>query len=84
MIPHIAIVDVSSYIFRAFHALPPMTSPDGTPVNSIYGFISMFLKTMGKFKDYSVVAALDSGHETFRKKKFPAYKANRKEVDPDL
>lgn len=84
MIPHIAIVDVSSYIFRAFHALPPMTSPGGTPVNSIYGFISMFLKTMGKFKDYSVVAALDSGHETFRKKKFPAYKANRKEVDPDL
>lgn len=84
MIPRIAIVDVSSYIFRAFHALPPMTSPDGTPVNSIYGFISMFLKTMGRFKDYSVVAALDSGHETFRKKKFPAYKANRKEVDPDL
>ena len=84
MIPKIAIVDVSSYIFRAFHALPPMTAPDGTPVNSIYGFISMFLKTMGKFKDYSVVAALDSGHETFRKKKFPAYKANRKEIDPDL
>lgn len=80
----IAIIDVSSYIFRAFHALPPMTAPDGSPVNSIYGFISMFLKTMGKFKGYSVVAALDSGSETFRKKKFPAYKANRKEVDPDL
>ena len=46
----IAILDVSSYIFRAFHALPPMTSPDGKPVNAIYGFINMFLRTISKFE----------------------------------
>ncbi len=84
MTPKIAIIDVSSYIFRAFHALPMMTSPDGQPVNSIYGFISMFFKTVEKFKDYSFVAALDSRTQTFRKDYYPEYKANRKEVDPDL
>jgi DNA polymerase-1 len=80
----IAILDVSSYIFRAFHALPPMPSPDGRPVNAIYGFINMFLRTMSKFKGFAAVAALDSKTETFRKKAYPEYKANRKEVDPDL
>lgn len=84
MTPKIAIIDVSSYIFRAFHALPPMTSPDGQPVNSIYGFIAMFFKTVEKFKGYSFIAALDSRTPTFRKDYFPEYKANRKEVDPDL
>ena len=34
----IILVDGSSYLYRAFHALPPMTSPDGTPVNAVYGF----------------------------------------------
>ncbi|HNZ52847.1 MAG TPA: DNA polymerase [bacterium] len=84
MTDKIAVIDVSSYIFRAFHALPMMTSPDGQPVNSIYGFISMFFKTVDKFKGYSFVAALDSKTPTFRKDYFPEYKANRKEVDPNL
>jgi len=80
----IAIIDVSSYIFRAFHALPPMYSPDGNPANSLYGFISMFLKTMQKFDGFCVIGALDSKGPTFRKKEYSEYKANRKEVDPDL
>ena len=80
----IAILDVSSYIFRAFHALPPMYSPKGEPVNAIYGFINMFFRTISKFKGFAAVAALDSKTETFRKKAYPEYKANRKEVDPEL
>lgn len=80
----IAIIDVSSYIFRAFHALPPMYSPEGKPANSLYGFASMFLKTMQQFEDFCVVGALDSKGPTFRKEEYPEYKANRKEVDPDL
>lgn len=80
----IAIIDVSSYIFRAFHALPPMYSPDGNPANSLYGFISMFLKTMQKLDGFCVAGALDSKGPTFRKKEYSEYKANRKEVDPDL
>ncbi|MGI6393300.1 MAG: DNA polymerase [bacterium] len=80
----IAVIDVSSYIFRAFHALPLMTSPKGEPVNSIYGFISMFLKVATKFEGYSFAAALDSKTETFRKEHYAEYKANRAEVDPNL
>ena len=80
----IAILDVSSYIFRAFHALPPMYSPKGEPVNAIYGFLNMFFRTISKFKGFAAVAALDSKTETFRKKAYPEYKANRKEVDPEL
>ena len=80
----IAIIDVSSYIFRAFHALPPMHSPNGEPANSLYGFASMFLKTMQNFEGFCAIGALDSKGPTFRKKEYSEYKANRKEVDPDL
>ncbi len=41
---HVYLVDGSGYIFRAFHALPPMTRADGTPVNAVYGFTNMLLK----------------------------------------
>ena len=41
---HVYLVDGSGYIFRAFHALPPMTRDDGTPVNAVYGFTQMLLK----------------------------------------
>ena len=67
----IALIDVSSYIFRAFHALPPMYSPDGQPANSLYGFASMFLKTMQNFEDFCVIGALDSKGPTFRKEEYP-------------
>ncbi len=79
------VFDVSSYIFRAYHAVPPLTTPKGEPANAIFGFINMFLKTTRKFKDFSVLAALDSGREkSFRKELFESYKANRKEIDEEL
>jgi len=79
------IIDVSSYIFRAYHALPPLTNKDGLQINAIYGFINMFLKITQEFENFSIVAALDSGREkTFRKKKYEEYKANRKEIDVEL
>ena len=78
------ILDVSSYIFRAYHAVPPFTAQDGTQVNALYGFISSFLKLTSHFKECDIIAALDSGRDTFRKKEYPKYKANRKEIDPEL
>ena len=38
---HLWLVDGSGYLFRAYHALPPMTRPDGTPINAVYGFCRM-------------------------------------------
>ena len=43
---HVFLIDGSGFIFRAFHALPPMTRPDGTPVNAVYGFCSMLMKLL--------------------------------------
>ncbi len=78
------IIDVSSYIFRAYHAVPPFVALDGRQVNAIYGFIASFLKLTRRFKQCDIIAALDSGRDTFRKKEYPKYKANRKEIDPEL
>ncbi len=80
----IVILDVSAYLFRAYHALPPMTTPDGAPVNAIYGCTNMFLRVAKRFEHFRAVAALDSGRDTVRRERYPAYKANRKEIDEDL
>src|SRR3546814_9007069 len=47
---HFYLVDGSGFIFRAFHALPPMTRPDGTPVNAVYGFTNMLLKLIDEME----------------------------------
>ena len=80
----ILVLDVSAYLFRAYHALPPMNAPDGSPVNAIYGCAAMFLRVAKRFGEFRAVAALDCGRETVRRERYPAYKANRKELDDDL
>jgi len=78
------LVDGSAYIFRAFHALPPMNRKDGTPVNAVFGFTSMVLKLMDDLApDYAIVV-LDQARETFRNTIYPEYKANRSEPPEDL
>ena len=44
--PHLCLVDGSGFLFRAFHALPVLTRPDGTPVNAVLGFTNMLLKLL--------------------------------------
>ena len=44
---HVFLIDGSGFLFRAFHALPPMTRPDGTPVNAVFGFTNMLIKLIG-------------------------------------
>lgn len=84
MTKKVCLVDGSGYIFRAFYALPPMTSPKGVPVNAVYGFTSMFLKLTNKIGcDYSLVL-FDAKRKNFRNEIFPDYKATRKETPEDL
>ena len=45
-IRHLYLVDGSGYLFRAYHALPPMTRPDGTPINAVYGFSRMLVQLL--------------------------------------
>ena len=82
------LVDGSGYIFRAYHALPPMTRADGTPVNAVYGFSNMLMKLMDDLLDKNetelIAVIFDAGRVTFRNEIYPEYKANRDETPEDL
>ena len=79
----VCLIDGSGYIFRAFYALPTMTAPDGTPVNAVYGFVTMFMRLLKNIPcDYCVVL-FDAKRQNFRNDYFAEYKANRAEI-PEL
>ena len=84
LMKRLIIIDASNFIFRAFYAIRPLTSPDGTPVNALYGTTSMILKIIQNYKPTHLIVANDSPTPTFRKQKFPQYKANRSTPHDDL
>jgi DNA polymerase-1 len=78
------IVDASGFIFRAFHAIPPMTRPDGTPINAVFGFINMLIKLLIEVKAHHLIAIFDASRKSFRNEMYSAYKAHRPETPPEL
>lgn len=78
------IVDVSSFIFRAFYAIRMLNAPDGTPVNAVYGVLTMLLKIIQKENCDYIVLAQDSKEKSFRSEIYPEYKANRSEPPDEL
>jgi DNA polymerase-1 len=79
---HVYLIDGSGYIFRAFHALPPLTRPsDGLPVGAVHGFCQMLWKLLGDSrmadKPTHIAVIFDAGRETFRNAIYPQYKAQR-------
>ncbi len=82
--PRLFLVDGSSYIFRAFFAIPPLTNANGMPTNAIFGFTNMMLKLLNEHRPEYVMVALDAGRETFRNQIFAAYKGHRPEAPADL
>lgn len=87
---HLHLIDGSAYIFRAYHALPPLTrKSDGLPVGAVAGFcnmISRYVDGNGSSKDAPthVAVIFDHSSKTFRNDLYPLYKANRPELPPDL
>ncbi len=81
---HVYLIDGSGFIFRAFHALPPMTSPDGTPVNAVYGFTNMLMKLIDDTDADHIAVIFDAARKTFRNDIYPDYKANRPPPPDDL
>jgi DNA polymerase-1 len=78
-------VDGSGYIFRAFHALPPMTRPgDGVPVNAVFGFTQMIANLLTKDTPSHIAVVFDAGRMTFRNDIYPDYKAHRPDPPPEL
>ncbi|CAO3410414.1 DNA polymerase I [Azospirillum largimobile] len=78
------LVDGSGFIFRAFHALPMLTRPDGTPVNAVLGFSNMLLKLLADAKAEAVAVVFDSKRLNFRNEFYPDYKAHRPEPPEEL
>ncbi len=85
---HLYLVDGSSYIFRAYHRLPPLTDPEGTPVGAVYGYTTMLWKLAADLDEADgpthLAVILDAGSESFRNDIYPLYKANRPEPPEDL
>jgi DNA polymerase-1 len=86
--PHLTLIDGSGFIFRAYHRLPPLTDPEGTPVGAVFGFTSMLWNLIeGARKspedDYLAVI-LDAGKHSFRNDLYADYKANRPDPPEDL
>ncbi|WP_404382111.1 DNA polymerase I [Caenispirillum salinarum] len=74
---HVFLVDGSGFIFRAFHALPPMSRPDGTPVNAVYGFTQMLMKLIAETDADHIAVIFDTARKSFRNDFYPEYKAHR-------
>ncbi|MFC7048169.1 DNA polymerase I [Emcibacter nanhaiensis] len=85
---HLYLVDGSGFIFRAYHALPPLTRHDGLPVNAVMGFCNMLFKLLRDLDDNErpthLAVIFDAGRKTFRNEIYPDYKAHRPPAPEDL
>lgn len=78
------LIDGSGFIFRAYHALPPLTAPDGTPVGAVYGFCNMLRQLILDHSHHHFLVVFDAGRQTFRQRIYPEYKAHRPPAPEDL
>lgn len=79
----LVLIDGSSYLYRAFHALPPLTNADGEPTGALFGVVNMLRATLKERPEY-VAFVVDAPGKTFRDDLYPAYKANRAAMPDDL
>ncbi|WP_237068089.1 DNA polymerase I [Microbulbifer guangxiensis] len=78
------LVDGSSYLYRAFHALPPLTTSDGQPTGAVRGVISMLRRHLKEHPDSTVAVVFDAKGKTFRDELFEDYKSHRPPMPDDL
>src|SRR5512138_211468 len=78
------LVDGSSYLYRAFHALPDLRSPGGEPTGAIYGVLSMLRRLQVDYKADFLACVFDAKGRTFRDDLYEHYKANRPPMPDDM
>ena len=83
-VPDLVLIDGSSYLYRAFHALPPLTGPQGEPTGAVLGVLNMLLKSLREHDGAQFVVVFDAPGRTFRDDLFTAYKAHRPPMPDDL
>ncbi|HET7824172.1 MAG TPA: DNA polymerase I [Anaeromyxobacter sp.] len=82
--PTLTLIDGSGFIFRAYHAIPHLSTTKGVPTNAVYGFTTMLLKSLREHEPTHVALVFDAGRKSFRNDLDPQYKANRPEAPDDL
>lgn len=80
----VVLVDGSSYLFRAYHALPPLVNAEGTPTGAIYGVLNMMKRLEKDYPGVKIIVVFDPKGGTFRNEMYSAYKADRQEMPGDL
>jgi DNA polymerase-1 len=78
------LIDGSGFIFRAYHALPPLTRKDGVPIGAVLGFTNMLVKLLTDMEAHSLAVVFDAARKTFRNDIYADYKGTRKETPEDL
>lgn len=78
------LIDGNAIMHRAYHALPPFKSADGTPTNVVYGYLSMLNKVVADFKPDYLISCFDTPKKTFRNKLFKKYQSQRPKIDDDF
>jgi len=78
------LVDGSSYLYRAFHAMPDLRNPNGEPTGAIYGMINMLRRLRSELPTSHIACVFDAKGPTFRDEWYPQYKANRSSMPEDL
>ncbi|HTD11163.1 MAG TPA: 5'-3' exonuclease H3TH domain-containing protein, partial [Steroidobacteraceae bacterium] len=82
--PDLVLVDGSSYVYRAFHALPPLSNSRGEPTGAVLGVLNMLLKFLKDFQPRRIAVVFDAPGRTFRDELFAEYKAHRPAMPNDL
>ncbi|MBT8329182.1 MAG: DNA polymerase I, partial [Desulfofustis sp.] len=84
MAREIYLIDGSAFIYRAFHAVAPLTNADGFQTNAVFGFVSMLNKLLKDKSPSHLAVAFDSRGKVFRHEMYPEYKANRPPMPEEL
>src|ERR1700685_2261231 len=82
--PDLVLIDASSYLYRAFYALPPLTNSAGALTGAVHGVLSMLLKFLREFTPPHIGVVFDAPGKTFRDELFAEYKAHRPPMPDDL
>ncbi|MDG2107120.1 MAG: DNA polymerase I [Woeseiaceae bacterium] len=80
----LVLIDGSSYLYRAYHALPPLTNAAGEPTGALYGVLNMIQKLLRKEQPSNIAVVFDAPGKTFRDKLYSEYKANRPPMPDEL
>jgi DNA polymerase-1 len=80
----VVLVDASGWLFRAFHALPPLTNSSGQPTGAIFGMINMLRRLLREYQPARIAVVFDAPGKTFREEMYAEYKAHRDETPEDL